>query len=284
MRGRRPNVGLRVSALASEHHFSRMSPATRGSRGHREPRPGDVEDRGLGGDALPERGRPRSRQAVRQAREVLDEERLQGEVVVVDNGSTDRTAELAEAAGARVIAEPERGYGNAYRAGFAAARGDYILMLDADLTYPIERPAQVHRRARRRRRPGDGRPLRGARARGDAVAAPLRRQPGPHRHPQPLLPHRRQGRPLRDAGAAPRRPPPARPAQLGDGVRLRDGDPGGEERPRRSRSSRSSTTRARASRSSRPGATAGGTCASCSSTAPPTSSSSPARSSARSRP
>ena len=39
----------------------------------------------------------------------------------------------------------------------------------------------------------------------DAVAAPLRRQPDPHRHPQPLLPHRRQRRPLRHARAAPRR-------------------------------------------------------------------------------
>jgi glycosyltransferase involved in cell wall biosynthesis len=75
--------------------------------------------------------------AVNQAREVLDASGYSGEVVVVDNGSTDRSAELAEGAGARVISQPERGYGNAYRAGFAAARGEYILMLDADLTYPI---------------------------------------------------------------------------------------------------------------------------------------------------
>ena len=48
---------------------------------------------------------------------------------------TDRSAELAAAAGARVVTEPRRGYGSAYRAGFAVARGRYIVMADADLTY-----------------------------------------------------------------------------------------------------------------------------------------------------
>jgi glycosyltransferase involved in cell wall biosynthesis len=58
-----------------------------------------------------------------------------GEVIVADNGSDDRSAELARDAGALVVHEPRRGYGSAYRAGFAAARGDYIVMADADLTY-----------------------------------------------------------------------------------------------------------------------------------------------------
>ena len=60
---------------------------------------------------------------------------LVGEVLVVDNDSDDRSAEIAQAAGARVIHEPRRGYGSAYLAGFAAARGAYIVMADADLTY-----------------------------------------------------------------------------------------------------------------------------------------------------
>jgi len=60
-----------------------------------------------------------------------------GEVIVVDNGSTDESASLAEAAGAHVVHEARRGYGNAYLAGLAAARGDYIVMIDADLTYDI---------------------------------------------------------------------------------------------------------------------------------------------------
>ena len=58
-----------------------------------------------------------------------------GEVIVADNGSTDRSPEIAAAAGARVIHQPKRGYGNAYLAGFAAARGRYLVMGDADDTY-----------------------------------------------------------------------------------------------------------------------------------------------------
>ena len=72
---------------------------------------------------------------VRSALAALASGGLQGEVLVVDNDSEDRSAELAESAGARVIHEPRRGYGSAYLAGFAAARGDYIVMADADLTY-----------------------------------------------------------------------------------------------------------------------------------------------------
>jgi glycosyltransferase involved in cell wall biosynthesis len=58
-----------------------------------------------------------------------------GEVVVADNASEDDSAALAERAGARVIVEPRRGYGSAYLAGFAASKGRYIVMADADLTY-----------------------------------------------------------------------------------------------------------------------------------------------------
>ncbi len=74
-------------------------------------------------------------ECVTSARSVLEESRLEGEVVVVDNGSTDGSGELARAAGARVVDEPRRGYGSAYLAGLAAASGDYIVMVDADLTY-----------------------------------------------------------------------------------------------------------------------------------------------------
>ena len=74
-------------------------------------------------------------ECVRLARLVLEEAGLDGEVIVVDNASSDGSGELAGAAGAQVVLEPERGYGSAYLAGFAAARGQYILMADADLTY-----------------------------------------------------------------------------------------------------------------------------------------------------
>jgi glycosyltransferase involved in cell wall biosynthesis len=72
---------------------------------------------------------------VTSALQALSEAGIPGEVVVADNASEDRSAELATAAGARVVAEPRRGYGSAYLAGFAAARGRYIVMGDADLTY-----------------------------------------------------------------------------------------------------------------------------------------------------
>ena len=74
-------------------------------------------------------------ECVTSARAVLDEHGLSGEVIVVDNGSTDGSDDLARAAGAIVIEEPRRGYGSAYLAGLSAARGDYIVMVDADLTY-----------------------------------------------------------------------------------------------------------------------------------------------------
>lgn len=74
-------------------------------------------------------------ECVTRAVSALDDAGLVGEVIVADNASEDRSAERAAAAGARVIHEPRRGYGSAYLAGFAAARGEYIVMLDADLTY-----------------------------------------------------------------------------------------------------------------------------------------------------
>jgi hypothetical protein len=74
-------------------------------------------------------------QCIAAARAALDGNGISGEVVVADNASEDGSAELAEAAGARVVREPRRGYGSAYLAGFAAARGEFIVMGDADLTY-----------------------------------------------------------------------------------------------------------------------------------------------------
>ncbi len=66
---------------------------------------------------------------------VIAAQHLNAEVVVVDNASTDRSAAIAREHGARVVDQPVRGYGNAYRQGFAQARGRYIVMADADNTY-----------------------------------------------------------------------------------------------------------------------------------------------------
>ena len=74
-------------------------------------------------------------ECVTRARRVLDEAALDGEVLVVDNGSIDGSGDLARGAGAGVVEEPRRGYGSAYLAGLAVARGDFIVMVDADLTY-----------------------------------------------------------------------------------------------------------------------------------------------------
>jgi glycosyltransferase involved in cell wall biosynthesis len=74
-------------------------------------------------------------QCVTRARRVIAESGLTGEVIVADNASDDGSPELATQAGALVVHEPRRGYGSAYLAGFAAARGEYVVMADADLTY-----------------------------------------------------------------------------------------------------------------------------------------------------
>jgi glycosyltransferase involved in cell wall biosynthesis len=72
---------------------------------------------------------------VKQAREALAKYDINGEVIVADNGSTDGSRELATAAGARVVPVPVRGYGSALLAGIASARGEYVVMGDADGTY-----------------------------------------------------------------------------------------------------------------------------------------------------
>jgi glycosyltransferase involved in cell wall biosynthesis len=72
---------------------------------------------------------------IEKIRRVFDAIRISGEIVVCDNGSTDASVAIAERMGVRVVHQPERGYGNAYLKGFAAARGRYLIMGDADDTY-----------------------------------------------------------------------------------------------------------------------------------------------------
>jgi glycosyltransferase involved in cell wall biosynthesis len=72
---------------------------------------------------------------VRKALTWMKQAGVEGEVLVVDNGSTDRSVELATAAGARVVHETRRGYGAALRRGFAEARGEWLIMGDCDDTY-----------------------------------------------------------------------------------------------------------------------------------------------------
>jgi Glycosyl transferase family 2 len=65
----------------------------------------------------------------------LTDHGIDGEVVVADNGSTDGSQRLAEAAGARVVTVGQRGYGAALQGGIRAARGEYVIMGDADDSY-----------------------------------------------------------------------------------------------------------------------------------------------------
>lgn len=72
---------------------------------------------------------------IRSALDAMAEHRIDGEVIVSDNGSTDNSAEIAVAAGARVTLCPTRGYGAALQWGFRHARGRYVLMGDGDQSY-----------------------------------------------------------------------------------------------------------------------------------------------------
>ncbi|MDI6809248.1 MAG: glycosyltransferase family 2 protein [Candidatus Eisenbacteria bacterium] len=65
------------------------------------------------------------------------------EVVVVDNASTDKTAEVAKSLGAKVVYEPRKGYGAAYKAGIPAATGDVVVTMDGDGSYPQESIGEV---------------------------------------------------------------------------------------------------------------------------------------------
>lgn len=72
---------------------------------------------------------------IRKARRFLDDRAIAGEVLVIDNGSTDGSPEIARTEGARVIEVSQRGYGTALLAGIAAANGRLVIMGDADNSY-----------------------------------------------------------------------------------------------------------------------------------------------------
>lgn len=72
---------------------------------------------------------------IEKSKQVFAQEGINGEVVVVDNGSKDRSAEIAKSLGAMVVVQPVKGYGAAYLKGIEASRGEYIVMGDGDDTY-----------------------------------------------------------------------------------------------------------------------------------------------------
>jgi glycosyltransferase involved in cell wall biosynthesis len=72
---------------------------------------------------------------IAKARAYLERQKFRGEIIIADNGSTDGSREIAKSLGARLIAVPQRGYGNALRAGIEAARGEFVIMGDSDDSY-----------------------------------------------------------------------------------------------------------------------------------------------------
>ena len=74
---------------------------------------------------------------VAQAMSFLACHSIHGEVIVADNGSVDRSIEVARAEGACIVPVDEKGYGNALKGGFNAASGKFIIMADADQSYDL---------------------------------------------------------------------------------------------------------------------------------------------------
>lgn len=75
---------------------------------------------------------------IQKIKTIYQKHAINGEIVVSDNGSTDKSVAIASDMGVRVVHQPLRGYGNAYLKGFEEARGKYLIMVDADDTYDFD--------------------------------------------------------------------------------------------------------------------------------------------------
>jgi glycosyltransferase involved in cell wall biosynthesis len=85
---------------------------------------------------------------IEQVRASLDPTRIAYEIVIADNGSTDRSREIAQDMGCRVVPVQERGYGAALRGGIEASQGAYVMFADSDSTYLYEDAAPLYQAAK----------------------------------------------------------------------------------------------------------------------------------------
>jgi len=72
---------------------------------------------------------------IKQAKQFMERAKISGEILIADNGSTDDSVKIAKGLGARVIGVRKKGYGCTLRAGIQAAKGQYIIMGDSDMSY-----------------------------------------------------------------------------------------------------------------------------------------------------
>ena len=72
---------------------------------------------------------------IKKAKKFIEKNKIKGEILIADNGSTDRSIAIANANGVRVINVPVKGYGSALIAGSKAAYGKYVIMGDSDDSY-----------------------------------------------------------------------------------------------------------------------------------------------------
>ena len=83
---------------------------------------------------------------LQELKDVLKETDINYEIVVSDNGSSDKSVEIARAHGARVVVAKQKGYGEALKNGFAHAKGKYIAFADIDGSYPLNFLPQMYRK------------------------------------------------------------------------------------------------------------------------------------------
>ena len=98
--------------------------------------------------------------AIQDAKAFLDKYGISGEILVVDNASTDKSASVARKNGARVVYESLKGYGRAIRTGIAESEGKVLIIGDADTTYDFRRIGRMYKMLKSGRYIGGGAPIR----------------------------------------------------------------------------------------------------------------------------